>query len=167
MIQVENLQVVFGRGRHTNPALRGISFDVAAGEIYGIVGESGSGKSTVLNVLSGLLRRWSGQVTIGGRPMLGRRDRAFHKKVQMVFQDPSSSLNPSLTVEKMLSELLRVHQVVPRNKIADRCAELMDLVELPQSLLKALPRRMSGGQRQRVGIARALALEPDVLIADE
>jgi oligopeptide/dipeptide ABC transporter ATP-binding protein len=85
----------------------------------------------------------------------------------MVFQDPSSSLNPSRTIEQTLSELLRFHRLVSADRIRDRAGELLELVELPTSLLSAYPRRLSGGQQQRVGIARALALEPDVLIADE
>jgi oligopeptide/dipeptide ABC transporter ATP-binding protein len=148
-------------------AVDGISFEAERGESIGIVGESGCGKSTLAKAITGLVPVASGSISLDGRELAGKRDQALRRRIQMVFQDPSSSLNPSLTVEKMLSELLRVHQVVPRDEIADRCAELMDLVELPQSLLEALPRRMSGGQRQRVGIARALALEPDVLIADE
>ena len=148
-------------------AVDGISFEAGRGESIGIVGESGCGKSTLAKAITGLVPVASGSIHLDGIDLAGRRDRATMRRIQMVFQDPSSSLNPSLTVEKMLSELLRVHEIVPRQKIPDRCAELMELVELPPSLLKSLPRRLSGGQRQRIGIARALALEPEVLIADE
>jgi oligopeptide/dipeptide ABC transporter ATP-binding protein len=148
-------------------AVDGISFAVGRGESIGIVGESGCGKSTLAKAITGLVPLAGGSISLDGTPLAQRRDRATMRRVQMVFQDPSSSLNPSLTVEKTLAELLRVHRVVPRDRIADRCAELMDLVELPTSLLSSRPRSLSGGQRQRVGIARALALEPDVLIADE
>ncbi len=148
-------------------AVDGISFEADRGESIGIVGESGCGKSTLAKAITGLVPVASGSIHLDGVELTAKRDRATRRRVQMVFQDPSSSLNPSLTIEKMLSELLRVHRIVPREKIHDRCEELMDLVELPRSLLKALPRRLSGGQRQRVGIARALALEPEVLIADE
>ena len=148
-------------------AVDGISFEADRGESIGIVGESGCGKSTLAKAITGLVPVASGSIHLEGQDLAHSRDRATMRRVQMVFQDPSSSLNPSRTIERTLSELLRVHKIVPREKIADRCDELMDLVELPRSLLKALPRRLSGGQRQRVGIARALALEPEVLIADE
>ncbi len=148
-------------------AVDGISFAAERGESIGIVGESGCGKSTLAKAITGLVPVASGGISLDGRELTGRRDQASRRRIQMVFQDPSSSLNPSLTVEQMLWELLRVHSIVPRDKIADRCVELMDLVRLRRSLLTARPRRMSGGQRQRVGIARALALEPEVLIADE
>lgn len=148
-------------------AVDGISFEANRGASIGIVGESGCGKSTLAKAITGLVPVAGGSIHLDGHPLGGRRDRATMRRIQMVFQDPSSSLNPALTVERMLAELLRVHRIVPRARIAARCAQLMELVELPQSLLKARPRRLSGGQRQRVGIARALALEPDVLIADE
>jgi oligopeptide/dipeptide ABC transporter ATP-binding protein len=148
-------------------AVDGISFAAGRGESVGIVGESGCGKSTLAKAITGLVPVASGSIHLDGRQLTGRRDPATMRRIQMVFQDPSSSLNPSLSVKRMLAELLRVHRVVPREQIDDRCAELLDLVELPRSLLDARPRRLSGGQRQRVGIARALALEPDVLIADE
>jgi oligopeptide/dipeptide ABC transporter ATP-binding protein len=148
-------------------AVDGISFEAERGESIGLVGESGCGKSTLAKAITGLVPIASGSVHLDGRELTGRRDRNTMRRIQMVFQDPSSSLNPSLSIRKMLAELLRVHRIVPRERIDDRCAELMDLVELPQSLLDARPRRLSGGQRQRVGIARALALEPEVLIADE
>jgi oligopeptide/dipeptide ABC transporter ATP-binding protein len=148
-------------------AVDGISFEAEKGEAVGIVGESGCGKSTLAKAITGLVPVASGSVHLDGVELTGRRNPATMRRIQMVFQDPSSSLNPSLTVKKTLAELLRVHRIVPKERIDDRCAELMDLVELPQSLLDARPRRLSGGQRQRVGIARALALEPEVLIADE
>ena len=148
-------------------AVDGISFEADRGESIGIVGESGCGKSTLAKAITGLVPVASGSIHLDGVDLAGKRSRSTMRRIQMVFQDPSSSLNPSLTVEKMLSELLRVHEIVPPEKIRDRCAELIERVELPPSLLKALPRRLSGGQRQRIGIARALALEPEVLIADE
>jgi len=148
-------------------AVDDMTFSVGRGESLGIVGESGCGKSTLARAITGLVPASAGTISLGGELLGKRRKRKTMRRIQMVFQDPSSSLNPSLTVERTLAELLRVHKIVPRDEIDNRCAELMDLVELPRSLLKARPRSLSGGQRQRVGIARALALGPEVLIADE
>jgi len=156
-----------GRPRPVVVAVDGISFDVPRGASLGIVGESGCGKSTLARALIGLVPVAGGSIRFEGAELGPRRDRATMRRIQMVFQDPGSSLNPSRTVGQTLSELLRVHRMVPADRIRARAAELLELVELPPSLLGAYPRRLSGGQRQRVGIARALALEPDVLIADE
>jgi oligopeptide/dipeptide ABC transporter ATP-binding protein len=177
-LDIRDLTVKFRVGSALMARLRGdpipdliavddISFGIGRGESIGIVGESGCGKSTLAKAITGLVPAASGSISLDGTALTQKRNRATRRRIQMVFQDPSSSLNPSLTVERTLVELLRVHKILPREKIADRCAELMSLVELPPSLLKARPRSLSGGQRQRVGIARALALEPDVLIADE
>jgi oligopeptide/dipeptide ABC transporter ATP-binding protein len=148
-------------------ALDRVSLTLGRGESVGIVGESGCGKSTLARTLVGLVEPTSGSIHLDGAEVDTRRSRAARRRVQLVFQDPSSSLNPARTVEQTLSELLRVHQMVPKSDVGSRCEELLDLVHLPRSALGALPRQLSGGQRQRVGIARALALEPDVLIADE
>jgi oligopeptide/dipeptide ABC transporter ATP-binding protein len=148
-------------------ALDGVDLVVGPGESLGIVGESGCGKSTLARVLVGLVPLTSGTLSINGDPVGATRSRPMRRHIQMVFQDPSSSLNPMRTVGQILSELLRAHELVPSGRVTARCHELLELVHLPRSVLDVKPRQLSGGQRQRVGIARALALEPEVLIADE
>ena len=132
-----------------------MSFSVGAGEIFGIVGESGSGKSTIAKVLMGLERASSGEVVLGD-PVPGRR-----LSMQMIFQDAVGSLNPRMTVRTALDEVLRTGG---SRRTAE---ELVDLVGLSSAVLSQYPREMSGGQCQRVSVARALAREPDVLVADE
>ncbi len=164
MIHVSDLRVVFGSGVAAVHAVRGVDFYVGEGESYGLVGESGSGKSTVLRVLSGLLRNWTGAVTIAGRPQQPRRDRAFHKLVQMVFQDPYGSLHPRQTVDRTLAEPVAIHGLGDTNR---RIAAALADVGLDASFRFRYPHQLSGGQRQRVAIARALILEPRILLLDE
>ena len=148
-------------------AVDGVDLEMRRGEALALVGESGSGKSTLAQALVGLLRTDRGEIRFDGRVLPASRSRADRRRIQMVFQDPYSSLNPRLTVGGMLRELLRVHHVVPANRVATFSAELLALVGLGEADLSAYPRQFSGGQRQRVAIARALALRPDVLVADE
>ena len=145
--------------------MKDLSFTVAPGESYGIVGESGSGKSTVLRVLSGLNRDWSGDDRDpAARRSPSVRDKAFHRAVQMVFQDPYGSLHPKKTVDDALAEPLAIHGI--RDAEARIGRALAD-VGLPASFRFRYPHQLSGGQRQRVAIARALVLEPTILLLDE
>ena len=148
-------------------ALEGVDLAVGEGRALGIVGESGSGKTTLARVLAGELRPDAGEVRFAGRPLGARRGPAERRAIQLVPQDPYSSLNPRMTVAQTLGELLRVHRIVPRERIDDRIAELLATVRLEPGIAAARPHELSGGQRQRVAIARALAVEPDVLVADE
>jgi peptide/nickel transport system ATP-binding protein len=152
-------------------AVDDVSFRLRRGGTLAIVGESGSGKSTLARMVLGLLRPTAGRVVFDGDQDVGQLDRgrafAFRRRVQPVFQNPYSSLDPMYTVFRAIEEPLRIHRVGDRARRAQAVAELVDQVALPSSVLGRLPRELSGGQRQRVAIARALALRPDVLVCDE
>ncbi|MGN6332170.1 MAG: ABC transporter ATP-binding protein [Motilibacteraceae bacterium] len=147
-------------------ALDGVDLELRRGEILALVGESGSGKSTLAKILVGSTSATTGEVH-HAEGALARRTTASSRRVQMVFQDPYSSLNPRLSVGSVLGELLRLHRVVPRAQVRQESIRLLNLVGLEEDALDAYPGQFSGGQRQRIAIARALACRPDVLIADE
>ncbi|HEY8611899.1 MAG TPA: ABC transporter ATP-binding protein [Roseomonas sp.] len=160
MIDIDQLDVRFG----INHAVRGVSFRIAEGETFGLVGESGSGKSTVLRAVAGLITEWTGRISVAGKPLGRRRDRAFFRTVQMVFQDPYGSLHPRQTVDRILSEPLAVHGVPDADA---RIARALEEVALPRTARFRYPHQLSGGQRQRVAIARALIADPRILLLDE
>ena len=159
--------VIFRRRVEELRALEGVSFQVAPGESLGIVGESGCGKSTLARCLVGLYAPTSGKTIYQGRELEAKRALVDRRRIQIVFQDPYSSLNARMTVGQALREVLRVHRVVSSGQVATRAVELLALVGLETDIANVYPRQLSGGQRQRVSIARALAVEPEVLIADE
>lgn len=156
--------------RGASPALRSVSFTVDHGECLGIVGESGSGKTTLANCLAGLLVPSSGRVSFRGRTVneAGRRaDVPRLRGIQIVFQDPASSLNPRRTVGSVLREILVVHRLADRSSLREQVRGLLEQVGLSASAADARPSRLSGGQQQRVAIARALAFSPQLIVADE
>jgi oligopeptide transport system ATP-binding protein len=163
-------QMMAGGPRPVVRALAGVSIAVERGETLAIVGESGCGKSTLARALVRLLDVDAGQIDFDGedvRALKGAALRRYHRRVQMVFQDPYGSLNPRMTAGETLAEALRVHRMVPPAQIAGRVAELLGLVRLPSDAAGRLPHAFSGGQRQRLAIARALTVEPELLVADE
>jgi peptide/nickel transport system ATP-binding protein len=151
-------------------AVDAVSFRLRRASTLAIVGESGSGKSTLARMVLGLLQPTSGTVVFDGTNVAGQLDRnralAFRRRVQPVFQNPYSSLDPMYSVFRAIEEPLRIHRVGNRNQREQVVRELVDHVALPSSVLGRLPRELSGGQRQRVAIARALALRPEVLVCD-
>ena len=151
-------------------AVRGVSLQVVPGNVLGIVGESGCGKSTTANVMCGLQAPTAGRVFFSGEEVTKRtakQRRHIGRVVSVVFQDPSTALNPRMVVQEQLLDPLRVHSVGDPATRHKRVRDLIDMVGLPKAALTALPGQLSGGQRQRVAIARALALEPTAIIADE
>ena len=167
MIRIEGLNVVFGRGVKRFHAVRDVSFSVERGQSFGLVGESGSGKTTVLRALGGLVDRIaqvSGAMAVDREMLTGKRSRAFRRRVQMVFQDPYGSLHPRHTIDAILSEPARVHKL---DRIKERVVTALEEVGLDASFRFRYPHQISGGQRQRVSVARALIIEPDIVLLDE
>lgn len=172
LLEVTDLVVEYpGKGFRAEPfrALKGVSLDILPGETVGLVGESGSGKTTLGRAALGLAPVTEGSIVYDGKDIshLNRRQRrALSSEIQVVFQDPYSSLNPSMTIEEILTEPLTAAGVA-KAAARSRVRDLLDQVGLPTDARSRLPREFSGGQRQRVAIARALALEPRLIVCDE
>ncbi|MEU5742501.1 ABC transporter ATP-binding protein [Streptomyces tendae] len=170
-VELTDVSVVFGRGKQAVHALRGVSFAVHPGETLGLVGESGSGKSTASRVALGLIAPTAGSVTLFGADLArtrARARRALRAGIGVVLQDPVASLDARMTVGECVAEPLRIH----RGRLSGRereslVAAVLDRVRLPREVARRTPRELSGGQRQRVSLARALVLEPRLLVADE
>ncbi|MGH3071437.1 MAG: ABC transporter ATP-binding protein [Gaiellaceae bacterium] len=157
-------------GRSKLHAVDDVSFKLRPGTITALVGESGSGKSTVARILARLHDATAGSVLYEGKNVLDRCDvRLYRSRVQMIFQDPFGSLNPVKTIAHHLERPLRIHKIVPRDRVEERVHELLETVGLvpAKAIAPKYPHELSGGQRQRVAIARALAVEPRVILADE
>jgi peptide/nickel transport system ATP-binding protein/oligopeptide transport system ATP-binding protein len=177
LLEVEDLKKhfvaersVFGRPTAFVKAVDGVSFSVDAGKTLALVGESGCGKSTVSRLVLRLIEPDSGQISFEGRDLLALdadQLRAFRRDAQIIFQDPYASLNPRMTVSQILTEPLALHDLVPPARRRERVEELLRLVGLEPRFARRYPHEFSGGQRQRIAIARALAVEPKLVICDE
>lgn len=177
LLRVENLKKyfplragVFKKVVGWIKAVDGVSFEVFPGETLGIVGESGCGKSTLGMTILRLLEPTEGRIIFAGQDITklpASKLRPIRKDMQMIFQDPFSSLNPRMTVQAILEEGLRVHRVVPRESMQKEVEELLERVGLSRDYIRRFPHEFSGGQRQRISIARAIALRPRLVIADE
>jgi len=172
LLEVNNLKKYFDLGKgEVLKAVDGISFKIHKGETFGIVGESGCGKSTAGRTIIGLYDRTDGEVIYNGKNVHGLNNRErfeFHRQMQMIFQDPYASLNPRSTVRDIIAEPMEVHGLYPnKQERLNRIYQLLEDVGLNKEHAGRYPHEFSGGQRQRIGIARALALDPDFIIADE
>jgi len=165
----DDVRVTYGRGRHANEVLKGVTIAIAPGETLGLVGESGSGKTTFGRALLGLVPLSGGSMSFDGEDitrLAPRARRRLAKDVQVVFQDPYTSLNPSMTTRDILIEPL-IAQGITKSIASAKVKALLDRVDMPSDALHRYPREFSGGQRQRIAIARALALDPRLIVCDE
>lgn len=174
LLEVRDLVVTFRLGgllrrRSEVHAVNGVSLDIARGETLGVVGESGSGKSTLARTIVQLEQARSGSIRFAGNDVLAAKQSSpqVRRQIQMIFQDSLNSLNPRRNIGSTIAEPLIVHSLVPAAKMRDRVADLLEQVGLQPDLMRRRPLQLSGGQRQRVNIARAIACEPELIIADE
>ncbi|WP_294350945.1 ABC transporter ATP-binding protein [uncultured Clostridium sp.] len=177
LVKVENLKEYFpikggffGKTVRHVKAVDGVSFEIKKGETLGIVGESGCGKSTTGRAILQLLKPTDGKVYFKGQEITAMKRSELRKirtQMQLVFQDPYSSLNPRMTVGSIIGEALIDHNLVSKDKLRDRVLEVMEMCGLPEYYIDRFPHEFSGGQRQRIGIARSLALDPDFIVLDE
>ena len=172
ILEVKHLKQYFKNARNVTKAVDDVSFDIYEGETFGLVGESGSGKTTTGRSILQLYNPTSGEVIFEGKNVAGVKSRAdklaFTRDAQMIFQDPYASLNPRMTVEDIIAEGLDIHHLVKsKEERTKRVEELLETVGLNESHASRFPHEFSGGQRQRIGIARALAVEPKFIVADE
>ncbi len=170
LLSVQGLTKQFPTRNGVVRAVDGVSFDVKRGTIVGLVGESGSGKTTAGRCTLRLIEPNEGRIVFDGvdlRELSEREMRAYRSRLQIIFQDPYSSLNPRLRVDQIIGEALEIHRPVRGAAKRDRIAELLQRVGLNPDAARRYPHEFSGGQRQRIGIARALAVEPDFIVADE
>jgi oligopeptide/dipeptide ABC transporter ATP-binding protein len=170
LLQVEDLRVHFNVGGGSLRAVDGVDFELFPGETLALVGESGCGKSTLAKALVGLNPITSGRASLHGEPITGisrQARRRYRKELQLVFQDPYASLNPRFTIAETLGEPLLLHGKATRQNVDAKVCELLDQVGLDTELRRRYPHEFSGGQRQRISIARALAVEPRLLLCDE
>ena len=170
LLKVDNLSVSFSVPGGTVNAVRDVTLEIGRGEILGLVGETGSGKTTVGKAVVRLLKPTAGTISIDGVDIthLSRRSmRPYRRQIQMVFQDPYSSLNPRMNVEQLIAHPLAIHGIGGRSERVKLVQEIVEKVGLSKAVLGRYPGEMSGGQRQRVGLARALVLSPALLVADE
>ena len=164
MIALEHVSITFGHGANQVRAVRDVSFSVAKGESYGLVGESGSGKSTILRAIARIEPHWTGEIRVAGRALGAKRSKAEARAMQMVFQDPYGALHPRHTVDAILREPLEIHGLKDRDR---RILGALADVGLGPEFRFRYPHQISGGQRQRIAVARALILEPEILLLDE
>jgi len=170
LIEAHGLRKFVGGGAHPVRAVDGVSFSIRRGETLGLVGESGSGKSTIGRMLIRLLDPTDGQIHYAGHDLAKlsqRQMRPLRSRLQIIFQDPYASLNPRMRIRQILGEALDTHGLAKGNARTPRIAELLELVGLRAEYAERYPHEFSGGQRQRIGVARALAVEPDFIVADE
>ena len=172
ILEVKHLKQYFKNGRNVTKAVDDVSFNIYEGETFGLVGESGSGKTTTGRSILQLYKLTSGEVIFEGKNIADLKSRAdklaFTRDAQMIFQDPYASLNPRMTVEDIIAEGLDIHHLVKnKDERTERVEELLETVGLNASHASRFPHEFSGGQRQRIGIARALAVEPKFIVADE